>query len=425
MNIKKFLLPFLLIIISVVAKSQKTDTSKLKVFIDCRTGCDFNYIKSEINIVDFVINRTVADEHVLITALGNGTGAVQYKIELYGQNRFAGYKDTVVFFVKPNTTPSERRDIMLQNLMVGLTPLIAKTVYASNIKLSMKATGAPGRPAFESDNHDKWDFWVYRIAARGDLSADRVYKNNTLSSNFSANRTTDKLKIEFNANWSLRNTVYTYETATDTSKYVVKNNDYGLYHNIVRAFSPHWSYGYQASFTNSTFSNIKERIYVNPAIEYNVFDYKEVNNRFFVVRYGLDVNYSHYFDTTIYNKIQETLYGHRFSAAITLNKKWGTFNSGAYYRNFFHDWKLRSMGINANADVRVTGGLSFFVNVNGSVVKNQISLVKGGATEQEVLTRKRQLASNYNYSTSFGLAFRFGSIVNNFVNPRFDGYGGF
>ena len=425
MNIKKFLLALLLIAISGTVQSQNTDTSKLKVFIDCRTGCDFNYIKTEINIVDFVLNRTVADEHILITSQGNGTGGAQYKLELFGQNRFEGYTDTVVFFVKPNTTPSERREIMVQYLMIGLTPMIAKTPYAQNIKISMKAGGALGRPAFESDKHDKWNFWVYRISARGDFSADRVYKNSILSSNFSANRTTDKLKVEFNANWSLRNSVYTYRSARDTNRYVVKNTDYGLHHNIVRAFSPHWSYGYQASISKSTFSNIKNRVYVNPAIEYNFYDYKEVNNRFFVVRYGLDVNYSHYFDTTIFNKIQETLYGHRFSAAIILNKKWGTFNSGAFYRNYFHDWKLKSMGINANADVRVTGGLSFFVNVNASVVKNQISLVKGGATEQEVLTRKRQLASNYNYSTSFGLAFRFGSIVNNFVNPRFDGYGGF
>ena len=83
------------------------------------------------------------------------------------------------------------------------------------------------------------------------------------------------------------------------------------------------------------------------------------------------------------------------------------------------------MGISAYADVRITGGLSFFVNLNGSVVHNQVSLVKGGATEQEVLTKRRQLASNYNYNTSFGLTFRFGSVLNNFVNPRFEGYGGF
>jgi hypothetical protein len=75
--------------------------------------------------------------------------------------------------------------------------------------------------------------------------------------------------------------------------------------------------------------------------------------------------------------------------------------------------------------VRVTGGLSFFINANGSLVHNQVNLVKGNISEQDVLTRKRQLASTYNYYTGFGLNFRFGSILNNFVNPRFEGYGGF
>ena len=289
----------------------------------------------------------------------------------------------------------------------------------------MKDTNAVRLAPLESSTHDKWNFWVYRISARGEISADHVYKNNVTSSNFSANRTTNELKLEFFVSGSLRHSTYTYETDTTSTSYKVKNSDYGFYHNLVKSFSPHWSYGYQTSYSNSTFSNIKRRIYFNPAIEYNIFDYKEVNNRFFVIRYGLDVTNNHYYDTTIYDKITETFYGHRFSAALTLIKRWGTFNSGVYYRNFFQDWKLNSMGISAYADVRITGGLSFFVNLNGSVVHNQVSLVKGGATEQEVLTKRRQLASNYNYNTSFGLTFRFGSVLNNFVNPRFEGYGGF
>ena len=407
------------------SKAQNIEGGKLKVFIDCRIGCDLNFIKTEINLVDFVINRIAADDHVLITGQRVGSGGFQYQMNFYGQNRFEGITDTIVFTVKPNATASETRQTLLQYLMLGLSPLIARTSYASQIKIAMKEEGAGGLPPYESDKHDKWNFWVYRISARGDLSADRVYNNNVVSSNLSADRTTNKLKVEFNVNGSLRNSVYTYRRATDTSKYTVKNSDFGFYHNLVRSFSSHWSYGYQTNFSNSTFNNIKSKFFFNPAIEYNVFDYKEVNNRFFALRYGLDVNLNHYYDTTIYEKIRETLYGHRFSAALTLNKKWGTFNTGIFYRNYFHDWKLNTMGMNANADVRITGGLSFFVRVNANVVHNQISLVKGGATEQEVLTRKRQLASNYNYNTSFGLTFRFGSILNNFVNPRFDGYGGF
>jgi hypothetical protein len=96
-----------------------------------------------------------------------------------------------------------------------------------------------------------------------------------------------------------------------------------------------------------------------------------------------------------------------------------------FYRNYFKDWRLNILGVDANTDVRIGGGLSFFVRLNASVVHNQVNLAKGDVTELEVLTRKRQLASNYNYYTSFGLAFRFGSKLNNFVNPRFGGYAGF
>ena len=83
------------------------------------------------------------------------------------------------------------------------------------------------------------------------------------------------------------------------------------------------------------------------------------------------------------------------------------------------------MGMNATADIKITGSFSFTINIDASVVHDQINLVKSGATEKEVFTRKRQIASNFNYNTSFGINYRFGSILNNFVNPRFEGYGGF
>jgi hypothetical protein len=388
-------------------------------------GCDFNFIRTEITIVDFVKDQPSAELQVLVTAQGVGSGGTQYQMDFYGQNGYEDYNNKLVFITKPTATASEKRTALLHYMMLGLSPIIAKTPFADKIKIKMKDNNIGGLPPYESDNHDKWNFWVYRIAARGDLSADRVYKNNTTSANFSANRTTNELKVEFYVNGSLKNSTYSYKTDSTTTSYKVRNSEYGFYHNLVKSFSTHWSYGYQTNYFNSTFNNIQRRIYFNPAIEHNFFDYKEVNNRFFVIRYGLDITNNNYYDTTIYNKLQETLYGHRFSAALTLNKRWGTFNSGIFYRNYFHNWRLSSMGISTYADVRITGGLSFFVQLNGSVVHNQMSLVKGSATEQEVLTKRRQLASNYNYNTSFGLSFRFGSIINNFVNPRFDGYGGF
>lgn len=409
----------------IIANAQDTARAKLKVFVDCREGCDMKFLKTEITIVDFVLDRTAADEHVLITSQPVGSGGSQYQLNFYGQNNYKNYIDTIYFNTKPNDSDAEIRQNLLHYLMLGFTPLIAKTSFAPEIKISMKGKEAAGEVTDTSNTKDKWNYWVYAVGIDGRLNADQVYKTNIFSSDFSANRTTDKLKVGFSTYGSLNNTTYSYSDGDTTTTYLVKNREYGFYHQLVKSLGNHFSAGYQANFSSNTFQNIKRRLYFKPAIEYNIYNFKDVNNRFLVIRYGVDMTNNHYYDTTIFDKISETLYGHKISVTLTLNKKWGTINTGVYYRNFFKDRKLNSMGMTVNADVKVTGSLSFFININANVAHDQINLVRSGASQQEVLTRKRQIASSFNYNTSFGVNFRFGSILNNFVNPRFEGYGGF
>jgi hypothetical protein len=409
----------------IIAHAQDTARAKLKVFVDCREGCDTKFLKTEITIVDFVIDRTAADEHVLITSQPVGSGGNQYQLNFYGQNNYKSYIDTIRFTTKPNASGAEIRQSLLHYLMLGFTPLIAKTSFAPEIEISMKGKKTEGEITDTSNTKDKWNYWVYAVGVKGEFNADQVYKTNILSSDFSANRTTDKLKVGFSTYGSLNNTTYSYFQGDSTTTFLVKNREYGFYHHLVKSLGKHFSVGYQTNLSNNTFKNIKRKLYFKPAIEYNIYNFKDVNNRFLVIRYGIDINNNHYYDTTIYDKIAETLYGHKISVTLTLNKKWGTINTGIYYRNYFKDRKLNSMGMTANADVKVTGALSFFINVNANVAHDQVNLVRSGATQQEVLTRKRQIASSFNYNTSFGVNFRFGSILNNFVNPRFEGFGGF
>lgn len=408
------------------AYTQDTAKAKLKVFVDCRAGCDLQYLKTEITIVDFVLDRTAADAHILITSQPVGSGGKQYQLNFYGQNNYKNYIDTLYFSTTPNATPTEIRENLLKYLMFGLTPLISKTPYASDVSISIKAKKATSERAPDTSNtKDKWNYWVYTVGLTGQLNADQVYNTKIFRSDFSANRTTDKLKVDFSAYGSLNNTTYNYSQGDSTTKFLVKNREYGFFHYLVKSLGQHWAVGYQANLTNNSFTNIKRKLYFKPAIEYNVFKTKDVNNRFLALRYGVDISNYHYYDTTVFNQISETRYGHKLSATLTLNEKWGTINTGIYYRKYFKGINLNSMGMSANANVKITGSLSFFVNIDATVVHDQINLIKSGATEQEVLTRKRQIASNFNYNTSFGVNFRFGSILNNFVNPRFQGYAGF
>jgi hypothetical protein len=75
------------------------------------------------------------------------------------------------------------------------------------------------------------------------------------------------------------------------------------------------------------------------------------------------------------------------------------------------------MGLN----LRLFRGLSLNVNGFYSRIHDQLNLPRGEATDDEILLRRIQLATDYQYFTSFGITYTFGSIYSNIVNPRMQG----
>ncbi|HET6721275.1 MAG TPA: hypothetical protein VFH07_00940, partial [Chitinophagaceae bacterium] len=86
---KPFLLSALfLFTLFINAQNNSPSAQRLKVFIDCsNTFCDHNFIKTEINIVDFLLDNQAADLHVLITEQETGGGGNQFQLIFFGQNR--------------------------------------------------------------------------------------------------------------------------------------------------------------------------------------------------------------------------------------------------------------------------------------------------------------------------------------------------
>src|SRR5687767_547730 len=94
--------------------SQNGYPDRLKVFIDCHTDCDMTFIRSEINIVDFLLDRQAADVHVLITDQNTGGGGDEYQLIFFGQNQFKHMTDTIKFINEPNATDFEERDMLIK-----------------------------------------------------------------------------------------------------------------------------------------------------------------------------------------------------------------------------------------------------------------------------------------------------------------------
>jgi hypothetical protein len=413
---------FALLMAPAVAFTQQGTPFRLKVFIDCgSTWCDLQYIRSEINLVDFLLDNTAADVHVLITSQRTGSGGDQYQLIFFGQQHFKNQTDTLRFSIDPNATDFERRDLLLKYLKTGLIPYIGKTAAAKNIEINLKTTGmtmtetAPSTPA-----EDPWNAWVIQIGADGNMNADANYTNLYYSGNFSANRVTDQIKTGIGVNWGKNKSTYGYEANGSTQKYMVNNHNWRVNQYVVKSINTHWSWAYEIKYSQNTFSNLKGRAFLRVAAEYNIFPYKEVNNKLFTLSYGLTARKNNYFDTTIYNKTKETLFGQRATAYLSLNQKWGNSYAGISYHSYLNNWKFFNLGVDVYASVRITGGLSFFFLAFGGLTRDQVFLVKGNVTPEEVLAKRRQLASGYNYFTAIGVNYRFGSKLNNVVNPRFD-----
>jgi len=419
---KPFLLIALLFFTFLIKAQNPQPVHRLKVFIDCsNTWCDQNFIKTEINIVDFFLDNQAADVHVLITEQSTGSGGSQYQLIFFGQNRFKKLSDTLHFNTDPNATDFEERDLLVKYLKLGLTPYIIKAGGGNDIAIEMKKSGGKKQDSINAVTKDPWNYWVFRMSANGHLSQDEIYKSSRVSSNLAANRVTEELKVGFETYGSIYTDSYNLEDSSGNKEKIVnKNKDYNFQHYLIKSIDDHWSYGYEAALSRNSFSNNKLRALFRTGIEYDIFPYKQVNTKFFTLSYTLDIRRNTYYDTTLYDKLGETLFGHGAEANISFNQKWGTIEFGMEYHNYFHNWKYLNFNVNGGVDIRITGGLSFSFYAYAELSRDQIYLPKDEADVTAVLTRRRQIASAYNFFTQFGLSYRFGSKLNNFVNPRFD-----
>lgn len=415
---------FLLFSSSVLmAQPLKEAPARLSIFVDCsNTWCDMTFLRSEIKGVNFTLDNQAADVHILITSLTTGSGGSQFQLIFYGQHVFEGRTDTLAFDVDRNATEVESRDLLLFYLKSGLVPYVIRTAVPRTLNLDFRERydSTQGRDS-NATQKDPWDFWIFRIGTNGNLNADAVYKSYRYSANLSANRTTEKWKYGLFLNASKNQSSFNYDDGTGEVKFTVVNHDLSLYHYLVGSINQHWSWAYDARISQSTFSNYKLRTELSAGVEYNIFPYKQVNNKLFTISYSLTAKDQRYYDSTIYNKLQERVFTQTLRANMTMNQKWGNLSIGLYGEHFLKDWSFFNLGVNAYTNIRITGGLSFFVAAFGGITRDQVFLPKGSASPQEVLARQRQLASGYSYYTSFGINYRFGSKLNNFVNPRFEG----
>ena len=156
-----------------------------------------------------------------------------------------------------------------------------------------------------------------------------------------------------------------------------------------------------------------------PAIEWNLYPYQAAPRRQFTVAYRVGASHIQYRDSTIYNETEQLLPEQILNVGYRVIQPWGDVDVGIDASQYLHDLSRYSAQFSGAVDVRITQGLSIEIGGSFEFIRDQLNLRKGDADLEEVLLRRTQLETDYQAGLSFGFRYRFGSIFNNVVNPRF------
>lgn len=414
-----------------------TENNAINIFIDGPySGSD--YVRENITMANFVRDRMQADIHILITRLRTGGGGREYTIEFMGQKDFAGMRDTLVFYSKESDTDDITREDLVKKINTGLVRYVARTPQIEHLSVSYSALVA------KEEVKDKWNYWVFQLGGHIWANGQKSNSSSSYSGNFSARRVTEKLRVQFSGSGHFNRDRYEYTDFYDVpivpdttfegdsiisidsvmtmdSLAVEINKTNSKYSSaiIFLGLNDHWSIGIALEANSSTYRNIKFAAEIFPALEYNFFPYSESTRRQLRFTYFIGTKYHDYTEETLYDKNNEWLYKHDLNISFEIIEPWGEVDINLSGSHHFHDVSKYNVNLHGDLEMRIYEGLSF--NVWGSVsrIHDQLSLKKGGGTREDVLLRRTELASNYNYSVSFGINYSFGSIYNNIVNPRF------
>lgn len=396
----------------VVADTESTET--IRVFTDCQTRCDTDHFRREIEFVHHVRDQRDADVHVLITRQNTGAGGSRYDLEFIGRRRFAGTTDTLRFVTAETDTEQEVREGLTRTLALGLVRFAASTRAGRRLRIGYEAEEET--VAEEQRTDDPWNYWVFRVSFSSFFSGETSSRFLNLFGSTSASRITDASKLRLSVDGSYSESTFDIDSTTTITSIRRSYGGRGLF---VLSLSPHWSAGIQSTASSSTFRNFDLSISVTPALEYNFFPYSESTRRQFRFLYSVGLAYFDYTEETIFDKLSETLPKHSLEIAYEVTQPWGSTDVTLIASQFLNDFSKNRVTLRGDLSLRVFRGLNLNLGGRASHIADQLSLPKGDLTDEDILLRERERATNFSYSGRIGLSYSFGSVFSNVVNPRF------
>lgn len=401
-------------------------TENLRVFLDCSGGgggfgdfggCDSEEFRTEIRFVDWVRDRTAADVHVLVTSQSTGSGT-EHAFDFIGLRALDGINDRLSYQASNTNTRDETVRGLTRVLRGGLVRYLVHAGLADRFEIDVSELDADEEAASSQTVDDPWNFWVLRTGVDVELSGEEREFQRDVSASFSADRTTEMWKMSFEVQG---NSERREVELNDGGTFIDHQDEWDVGFIAVRSIGTHWGTGAELEIETDPNGNRDLASRASYAIEWSFFPYEEANRRQLVVQYQVGLQRVNYMERTVFDRVEETLSDHLLSVEYDVRQPWGDASFQVEWSNYLHDFKLYRASIDGNLSFRILRGLDLDVNASYQRIRDQLNLSAEGLSDQEILIRRGELATGYEYEMSFGLSYRFGSIFNNVVNNRFPG----
>jgi hypothetical protein len=397
----------------------------IRTFLDCRgdtdLGCRLDYFVTELPYVTWTRDRLFADVQFLVTTIRTGSGAFEYTVTALGRGRFAGRADTTAVRTIPNEAEASIRAKLARTIALLLVPYVRTTPQAEQLAVKWTPPAGGARTLSPGAVRDPWNFWTFEVEVNGNTNGESQQRSSAAFLEARARRVTERWSARVGYFGFYRGQFFRFTDSTGARVTVRNQLREGIaFGRVVRALTPRWSVGMLANTGFDEFRNINLVARAAPVVEYNVFPWSQATRQQVAISYGIGPRRFLFEDSTIFGRLRETRLQQELVIGSDVRQTWGSIRISARYASFVPDTRLWNLGSFGNATLNLFKGLSLNVGGGASYIRDQNFLAARGQTPEEVLTRQRALATNFQYNAFLGFNYTFGSIYNSVVNPRLD-----
>ena len=410
LKLHNYILGLLLFLFGFISIAQVSQLDELKVMIDCR-GCDESYMQQNSLFLTHVRDQSLADVYLLINRTWSPSSEI-YRMEYMGKGEFEGMDFTYSADFSRTLTFNETRKGLLQEVLKGLIPYILKTNLTDKFEIVVTEESE------ETENkiqRDPWNNWVFEVQGELRLRDQDTREELNYELGFEGDKVSQNWRVRIDGLFRRRILNIDQDDGTEFTS-VREFKYFGT--SVVKSLGDHWSAGIFSNIENNNVDNFQLRLNVSPAVEYSLFDYREVLTREITFAYKIGYNYQKYLETTIFDVDEDRFPSQSFSVNVRFRRDWGYIFSSAAVRNFLNDFSKNRISIDNRASVRIFKGFFASINADFVMIRDQINLQRGDASLEDIILQQRAIATNYRLNVGVGLSYTFGSIYNNILNTR-------